>query len=142
MSSVPLATPTSLGLVALDMVGPPCPKELGGSSFRAPVTIKDQCTGKVHAGVDFRGAGYDYTVIPQSNGRELPEFPDPEIVAQRLIKAFKEPDVYGEWFYLNMHPEARLKYGGRAQVQWFLSSPRSLMMWLGTATDFRVLRYF
>jgi hypothetical protein len=132
----------TVGLFLADTQGETCPKRLGGPSFRAPATVQDQCSKEVHGVVDFRGAGFDYTMIEQSNASKLPKFPDPEVVAHRLIKAFREPDVYGEWFYLNMHPEARLKYGGRAQVQWFLSSPRSLMMWLGTASDFRVKRYF
>lgn len=63
-------------------------------------------------------------------------------VAHRIITAFKQPDVYGEWFYLNMHPEARLKYGGRQQCQWLMSSPRSPLVWLGNAEEFRVARFF
>lgn len=48
----------------------------------------------------------------------------------------------GEWFYREVHPDSRLKYGGRSQVQWFMSSQQSVMRWLGTATDFRVKRFF
>lgn len=56
----------------LAKAGPVCPKSLGGDSFRAPATIRDDCSGKVHATVDFLGAGYDYTMVPQANAKEMP----------------------------------------------------------------------
>jgi hypothetical protein len=48
----------------LQSLDPTCPKALGGDSFRAPATLRDGCTGKVHATIDFEGGGYNYTVAP------------------------------------------------------------------------------
>lgn len=64
MSDVPQMTPIVAQLIAMDKMGETCPKALGGGSFRAPATLLDHCSGKVHATVDFTGAGYDYTLAP------------------------------------------------------------------------------
>lgn len=97
-------------------MGEPCPKNLEGQSFRAPAFLQDHCTGERRVVADFLGGGFSSTVLPQQRPQELPEFPNPDDVAFRIIKAFNEPDKYGEWFYRNMHPDARLSYGGRNTV--------------------------
>jgi hypothetical protein len=122
-------------------LGPYCPKELGGDSFRAMATLRDKCSGQVNVTADMVGGGFNATVLPQTHERQLAPFPDPEIVAYRLIQAFRYPDRFGEWFYREMSPDARMTYGGRNGVQFFLSSPHSVMKWLGHAHEFRVKRF-
>lgn len=141
----PLDTPLMRQMIALDNMCPVAPKQLDGDSFRAPAVVRDRdaprgARGAQRATVDTLGGGFEYTIAPASSPARLAPFPKPEVVVQRIVRVFKEPDVYGEWFYAQMHPEARLSYGGRAAVQWWLSSKQSLTHWIGFAKRFRVLR--